>query len=306
VTTTPPRLKRIPIPSPNYSSRGGQRVRLIVLHTAEGARTYQSLGAFFRGNVQASSHVGIDDTAGTIGEYVRRSDKAWTCAAYNAMSVNVELCAFAAWTPAEWSNHKTMLDNCSRWIAEEAAVFGIPIVKLTASQAQGGSAGVCQHVDLGAAGGGHHDCGPGFPMDSVLAAAKQYATGQPAPEPKPPAAEEVEMIASAVADNGSLHTFMVGPQRQAVWYTWQQQGQSAWNGGQAGQQVAKMTKFADAPNGRTIRGIAAETNSAGVLHVFVTLDDGSTVYTWQPKGKTAWNGSGPGKVAGLTAFAPKP
>lgn len=302
--TTPP-LNRIRIPSPNYSSRGGQRPRLIVVHTAEGARTYQSLGAFFRGNVQASSHVGIDDTLGTIGEYVRRTDKAWTCAAYNSVSVNVELCAFAAWTPAEWSQHHGILDNCARWIAEESAALGIPITKLNAATAQGGSAGVCQHVDLGAAGGGHHDCGPGFPMDDVLAAARQYATGKP-PDSKPPAAEEVEMIASAVADNGSLHVFMVGPQRKTVWYTWQPKGSTAWNGGAPNKQVAKMIKFADVPDGRTIRGIASERGSGGALQVFVTLDDGSTVYTWQPKGSTAWNGSGKDKIATLIPFAPAP
>jgi hypothetical protein len=277
----------------------------VVLHTAEGARTYQSLGAFFRGNVQASSHVGIDDTPGTIGEYVRRSDKAWTCAAYNSASLNAETCAFAAWDIAEWNRHPVLLDNLARWIAEECTFFGIPITKLTASQAQGSSAGVCQHVDLGSAGGGHHDCGTGFPMDSVLTAAKQYASGgSPTPEPAPPKPEEIEMIASAVADNGSLHTFVVGPSRKAVWYTWQKKGQSGWNGGAAGKQVAKLTKFADASD--EIRGISAELNAAGVLHVFVTLKDGSTVYTWQPKGETAWNGSAKGKIASLTAFAPAP
>jgi hypothetical protein len=31
---------------------------------------------------------------------------------------------------------------------------------------------VCQHSDLGAAGGGHHDCGPGYPFDRVLAMAR--------------------------------------------------------------------------------------------------------------------------------------
>ena len=40
-------LRRVWIPSPNYSSRGGTAVRLIVVHTAEGATTYQSLGSFF-------------------------------------------------------------------------------------------------------------------------------------------------------------------------------------------------------------------------------------------------------------------
>jgi hypothetical protein len=238
-----------------------------------------------------------------IGEYVRRPDKAWTCAAYNPPSMNMEICAFAHWSREEWNAHPAMLDNVARWIAEEATYFGIPIVALSDAQAQGASAGVCEHKQLGAAGGGHSDCGPGFPLQAILAAARQHASGS-SPEPTPPKPEEIEMIASAVADNGSLHTFVVGPQRKAVWYTWQKKGESAWNGGAAGKQVAKLVKLADAPS--EIRGISASTNAQGVLHVFVTLTDGSTVYTWQPKGETAWNGSDKGKIASLIPFAPAP
>jgi hypothetical protein len=169
-------LNRVWIPSPNYSSRGAP-VRLIVLHTAEGALTYQSLGNFFASSSSGvSSHVGIDDTPNTVGEYVRRDHKAWTQGNANPYSVAVELCAFAEWTPAEWDRHPNMLANCAAWIAEEAAAFEIPLVRLTAAQAQGGAAGVCQHVDLGAAGGGHWDCGPGFPMDRVIAMAADGTT----------------------------------------------------------------------------------------------------------------------------------
>jgi len=65
-----------------------------------------------------------------------------------------------------------MLENCARWIAEEAAYFGIPVSRLTPTQAQGSGRGVCQHSDLGAWGGGHWDCGGSFPMDKVLSLAK--------------------------------------------------------------------------------------------------------------------------------------
>jgi N-acetylmuramoyl-L-alanine amidase-like protein len=161
------------IPSPNYSSRGGATVRLIVLHTAEGARTIEELGNFFASSSSGvSSHVGIDDKAGVIGEYVKRPQKAWTAASANPVAVQAELCAFAAWTTAEWDKHPNMLSNTAKWIAEEAAYFSIPITKLTASQAQGSGRGVCQHNDLGSWGGGHWDCGSGFPMDRVLDMAK--------------------------------------------------------------------------------------------------------------------------------------
>jgi hypothetical protein len=171
------KLIRKQILTPNCSSRNGATVRLIVLHTAEGALTIESLGAFFANQAtNASSHVGIDDTPGVIGEYVHRGDKAWTSVNANPVAVQAELCAFASWTAAEWDDHPDMLENCARWIAEEAKAFDIPIVKLTANQAQGNGRGVCQHRDLGSWGGGHHDCGDGFPIDAVIKRANELGS----------------------------------------------------------------------------------------------------------------------------------
>jgi hypothetical protein len=179
-------LKRVAIPSPNYSSRGGATVRLIVLHPAQGALTFKALGNYFADpSSQVSSHVGIDDTVGTIGEYVKRDAKAWTAANANPVAVQAELCAFAEWDAAEWDRHAAMLQNCARWIAEEAAKFGLPITKLTSSQAQGTGRGVCQHVDLGAWGGSHWDCGGAFPIDQVLELARGSSPAPPKPKPPP-------------------------------------------------------------------------------------------------------------------------
>jgi hypothetical protein len=171
-------LERVWIPSPNYSTRSSS-VRLIVLHTAEGARTFEDLGAFFgHPSSGVSSHVGIDDTPGVVGEYVRRDKKAWTQGNANPYSVAAELCAFAEWDAAEWSRHPGMLANTAAWVAEEAEAFGIPLEALTPYDAQHGAAGVCQHVDLGADGGGHWDCGPAFPIHQVV----EMATGNTTPE----------------------------------------------------------------------------------------------------------------------------
>jgi hypothetical protein len=162
-------LQRKWIASPNYSGRGGSGVRLIVIHTAEGALTIESLGNFFANpSSDVSSHTGIDDKPGIIGEYVQPSNKAWTAGNANPYSVQTELCAFAKWPLSEWNKHPVMLQNCAAWVAEESARYGIPIVKLNDSQAQGGGTGVCQHANLGSSGGGHWDCGSGFPMDDVL------------------------------------------------------------------------------------------------------------------------------------------
>jgi len=161
-------LQRIWIPSPCY--HGGGSKRIIVLHTAEGARTFEDLGHFFQNyNNQVSSHVGIDDKRGKIGEYVSRANSAWTQANYNNAAISAELCGFASWSTSTWKNdHHNMLLNCADWIREESQKLGIPITRLSNSQAQGSGRGVCQHVNLGAGGGGHVDCGDGFPMDYVL------------------------------------------------------------------------------------------------------------------------------------------
>jgi hypothetical protein len=130
--------------------------------------------------------------------------------------------------------------------------------------------------------------------------------GAPAPSPEqPPTPQEVEMICTGTADDGTLHVFAAGPGRQAVWLTFQKPNQNTWAGGQAGKQTAKFIRFADVPKGRTIRGLACERNRGGALHLFVTLDDASTIYTWQRKGETTWQGSTKDRMAGLLAFAPK-
>lgn len=167
------------------------------MHTAEGALTYQSLGSFFQNPASGvSSHVGIDDTTDTIGEYVARDMKAWTAANANPVSVQAEMCGFAAWSPAEWQRHANMLSNCAQWIAEESEVFSIPLTKLTPQQAQSSGVGVCFHSDLGAWGGNHSDPGAGFPIDQVL----EMARGESTPE------EEIELIIVR-APNGAMSMF---------------------------------------------------------------------------------------------------
>ena len=173
-------LQRVWIPSPNVSARKSA-VRLIVVHTAEGGTTFEGLGTFFaKPGSKVSSHVGIDDKPGVIGEYVKPDRVAWTQGNANGYSVAAELLAFARWGRDEWLRHPNMLANTGAWIAEEAQRFGIPIVKV-----DGAGRGVCGHVDVSGPGG-HWDPGPGFPWDVVLAAAKGEAVGPPPPPPPPP------------------------------------------------------------------------------------------------------------------------
>lgn len=215
-------LRRDWIGSPNYSSRGSG-VRLIVLHTAEGALTYQSLGNFFASpSAGVSSHTGIDDTPGAIGEYVSPDLKAWTAGNANPYSVQTEMCAFAEWSLDEWHRHPVMLENCAAWVAEEASRFGIPIVALNESQAAAGHSGVTQHSELGFAGNDHWDCGSGFPMDEVI----RMAQGGPAPEPPKPKPEELDMalIAPTFYFEGQNHIFSLSKVFGNLWHKWSHDG----------------------------------------------------------------------------------
>jgi hypothetical protein len=279
-------LKRVWIPSPNYSSRGGSGVRLVVVHTAEGATTYQSLGNFFANpSSQVSSHTGIDDTLGTVGEYVKRDGKAWTAANYNPQAVQTELCAFAEWSGSEWSNHQNMLKNTADWIREECNHYGLPITKLSASDAQGSGRGVCGHVDLGAGGGGHWDPGPNFPWSQVM----DMARGGSGPSPQ---TQENEMIASATAANGTLHVFWAGDDKKTVWYRYQKSGSNDWIDG------GTLTK---APN--EIAGLSATLSDTGTLELFARYTNGDPAHLWQKKGETGWSGGTPGKQkAGFQAL----
>jgi hypothetical protein len=265
-------LARVQIWSPNYSSRKGAAVTTIVLHTAEGATTIESLGSWFANPASGvSSHVGIDDKPNTVGEYVERGSKAWTASDANPWSVQAELCAFAAWSPEEWAAHPVMLENCAAWVAEEAAHFGIPLVALDANAAQDPHArGVCQHNDLGAMGGGHWDCGPGFPIDDVLA----MAAGNRPPQPKPP--EEQDMAAPATCvDSLDRHwVFFRGP---------------------AGDLVAQC--LGDGPfslGGKVTDGITAIPGDKGTMTVYAYVPEpkGEVWAIYNDGGPDGWNTGG--------------
>lgn len=164
------------IASPHHSARRGGPVRLVVVHTAEGARTVESLGAWFRrSDTKASSHAGIDDHR--IEHYVPYGRAAWTLRRGNSISDNVELCGFARWTRADWIAHPRMLELCAEWIRDRCAARGVPIRKLTPAQVAAGQAGVCGHHDwtIGMKDGTHTDPGQNFPWDHVLRLAEDKA-----------------------------------------------------------------------------------------------------------------------------------
>ncbi len=140
-----PALKHVP--SPNTSARGGEAVRLFVVHDCEGSYA-GSVGWFAQTRSQVSAHLVLRKDGLEATQCVPMDRKAWHACAANPYSDSLELEGFekegfgdseldAAAAIVAWGLHRRALP--CRW-AEH-----------------GEGAGFCSHYDLGPAGGGHFD-----------------------------------------------------------------------------------------------------------------------------------------------------
>jgi hypothetical protein len=173
------------IPTDNHSSRGGERVRLVVLHTTEGARDVDSLGAFFQSVTNVSYHAAFDDER--LETYVAYSEAAYSIRNGNPMSDNGAFCAFSAWSRGEWLNHPRMVELSAQWVAERCVARGLPIRRLSVPETadavrdRNHPGGVIMHRDytFATGDGTHTDCGDGLPWDVIITRAQQIAGGGP-------------------------------------------------------------------------------------------------------------------------------
>jgi len=160
----------------NQSSREGGRPKLIVLHTTEGFDNDQglvNLGHFFdTASVAASSHI-ANDRRGRDARYVADEMKSWTQCNLNPVALSIEQIGYSAFTTDEWMRQRTrQLKNTAIWVAYWSKRYDIPISMGKNSGSTATKPGVVQHKHLGAAGCGHSDCGPGYPMRYVLLLAR--------------------------------------------------------------------------------------------------------------------------------------
>jgi hypothetical protein len=211
------------MPSPHYSSSRGP-YNVAVFHTTEGAMTIESLGSWFANpSAQCSSHHGADNSsAGLLGAYVYENHKAWTQGNANPWCLSLEMCAYASWSRSTWLGKPTLLNNAADWLRHICDKYKIPYTVLSNSQAQSGTVkGICQHVNFGSMGGGHHDAGAGFPLDEVIKRAKGGSSTTPPPDQgmagiNMPAVTIVngKLHMAAVWNDGRLHYQFEG----AGWY----------------------------------------------------------------------------------------
>ena len=171
----------------NYSSRGGVQPIKFAAHTMEGftgPNGAMDCAKYFQGNVGASAHWCIDNfhpnqvVCGVYEQYA-----AWTQSSYNSRSFGVEQAGYASYSRDKWLNEQgTLLHTMASLMRQTCDKYGIPLRSLSASEAQDSwTKGVCDHVDFGSGGGGHHDCGDGYPMDKVIEWAKSGTGGGTTP-----------------------------------------------------------------------------------------------------------------------------
>jgi N-acetyl-anhydromuramyl-L-alanine amidase AmpD len=164
----------------NQSSRNGAKIKLIVLHDTEskdypGSADLKGVGYWFNNpKAQASAHVCVDGE-GRSAKYVGDGAKAWHCAAYNSESLGIEQIGYSTFTRAVWNrNDRAQLLKVAKYIAYWSKKYDIPIQHGLGIKGEVVRPGVVTHADLGQAGGGHSDPGPGYPFDAVLYAARYY------------------------------------------------------------------------------------------------------------------------------------
>jgi hypothetical protein len=163
--------------SPHYSTSRGPYNK-VVLHTTEGADTITALGNWFQNpDAQCSSHHGADNYSATFGAYVYENYKAWTQGNANPYCLSLELCGYASWSRDKWLTEKIQLiNNAAHWVAYCVDKYDIPWKVLSDAEAQNPDIrGINQHLNFGAWGSGHVDCGRNtFPMDVVIDKAMKW------------------------------------------------------------------------------------------------------------------------------------
>jgi hypothetical protein len=160
--------------SPMYSSRGTSITGVIIHATVShnimrAASDLAAIGSVFH-HEEASAHV-CTDADSTSARYVNDAQKAWAVCAYNSSTLSIEQISMSTESEKTWLGPwLPEVIETARWVARWSIKYRIPIKR---GKIVGGKViGVMTHKELGAAGGGHVDPGPGYPMGRLLFLAK--------------------------------------------------------------------------------------------------------------------------------------
>lgn len=149
--------------SPNFSTRAGTKIDLLVYHESAGhylgdidwlcTPTVRDRHGKVVSGPDASACAIVREDGGETTQIVRMADKAWTQGAFNPRAIGVEHSNLTAKGYAT----EAQLRESARLYAWLSWKHSIPV-----RFARGGHGpGICRHLDLGEAGGGHLSCGMG-------------------------------------------------------------------------------------------------------------------------------------------------
>lgn len=138
--------------SPNQSSRRGTLPTLLVWHETAGAYA-GAVNWLCNPQADASAHLVVREDGLEATQLVHLAEKAWHAVSFNSQSIGVE---HANITAKGFATEK-QLEVSARIFGWLCLQFKIP----PRWSRNGQAPGVCRHLDLGSAGGGHLQCGPG-------------------------------------------------------------------------------------------------------------------------------------------------
>jgi N-acetylmuramoyl-L-alanine amidase len=151
----------------NYSDRGdGQPVDLIVLHTTDAPGAPRGTLAWGQNPASGVSWHYLVTQAGLIYRCVPEEKKAWHAGAYNRHSIGIEIEGAGVSTPETWT--PTVMGALIELCADICTRHGFPPAHLKPDATGDIGAGITGHMDLGAAGGNHHDPGDAFPWYALI------------------------------------------------------------------------------------------------------------------------------------------
>lgn len=105
------------IPSPNYSSRNGDRITNIIIHHTESFDLNGTVAWFRNPASRVSAHY-VMDLDGSIVQMVRDADKAWHCYANNSYTIGIEVVHANAMGHIKPAQEKALILLCKSLMAE--------------------------------------------------------------------------------------------------------------------------------------------------------------------------------------------
>lgn len=162
------------IPAKHFTPSDSREIKWLVLHTMEApekGNTAESVANYFATtDTKASAHYNIDNDS--IVQCVRDKDVAWAAPGANRHGLHFEHAGYAKQISTDWNDQYSidMLSLSAKLVADKCRQYGIPAVRLTATDLKAGRKGICGHIDCTHAfGGSHTDPGSSFPWDEYIA-----------------------------------------------------------------------------------------------------------------------------------------